>query len=412
MYRLITAPRLFTGLDDRIIRDGAVLIEGERIVAAGSASEIGVPVGPVERIDLPTGTIVPGLIDTHTHLTCSATDQMVAEGFSDHDITATIRAANHARGAVRAGVTTVRDCGSRHSVVSRLRDAIRAGLTPGPRMLLSGSVITTVGGHMYFVGREVRGQDDMLQAVREQVRDGADFIKVTATGGGLVPGNPIHYVEFDAEDLGLIVEEAARLGVHVAAHTLSTESVAHVVAARPRTAEHLTFYTDPSETVDYDPKLVDGLIERGIWASQVIIGWHRRAHGPLGVLRADLDDEMRRKVEERAGILNRMYRQGVRFVTGSDAGMPRTQFDNFGLILDLTVRHIGLSVTETLHAATSVAAEALGLSDRGTLAPGTLADLAVFTGDPHADLHAFYRCGLAMIGGEVVWRAGAPAPAV
>lgn len=410
MYRLVTAPRLFTGLNDQLIPNGAVLLEGDRVVRAGPASEIGAPDGPVERIDLPTGAIVPGLIDTHTHLTCSATDRMVAEGFSDHDVTATIRATNHARGAVRAGVTTLRDCGSRHEVVSRLREAVRAGVTPGPRMLLSGSVITTVGGHMYFVGRQVRGRDDMLQAVREQVRDGADFIKITATGGGLVPGNPIHYVEFDAEELGLVVEEAARLGVHVAAHTLSTESVAHVVQARPRTAEHLTFYTDQSETVDYDAALVDQLVERGIFASQVVIGWHRRAHGPLGVLRADLEPEMARKVEERAGVLNRMYRQGVRFVTGSDAGMPRTQFDNFGLILDLTVRHIGLSVVETLHAATSVAAEALGLADRGTLAPGQLADLAVFDGDPSADLQSFYRCQLTMIGGEVVWRAAQPGP--
>jgi imidazolonepropionase-like amidohydrolase len=411
VYTLLTAPRLFTGRDDAAIEQGAVLIEGERVLAAGPASEIGTPDGPVQRIDVPNGTILPGLIDCHTHLTCSATDRMVAEGFADHDVTATIRATNHARAAVRAGVTTLRDCGSRHAVVSRLREAVRAGITSGPRMLLSGSVITTVGGHMHFVGREVRGREDLIQAIREQVRDGADFIKVTATGGGLVPGNPIHYIEFDREELTLIVDEAARLGVHVAAHTLSTESAAHVADARPRTAEHLTFYADPSERVDYDPAIVDRLVERGIWASQVIIGWHRRAHGPLGVPRPDLEPEMARKVEERAGVLRRMRGQGARFLAASDAGMPRTRFDNFGLILDLSVRHIGLSVAEAIRSATSAPATALDLADRGVLEPGRLADVAVLDGDPFEDTRAFYRCALTLIGGGIVWQAGEPGAA-
>jgi imidazolonepropionase-like amidohydrolase len=411
MYTLITAPRLFTGLADAPIADGTVLIGDDRVVAAGRAAEIGTPDGPVERIDVPNGTIVPGLIDTHTHLTCSAADRMVADGFEDDDTIATIRATDHAHAALRAGLTTLRDCGSRHAVVSRLRDAIRRGITPGPRLLLSGSVITTTGGHMYFVGREVEGPVDLRRAIREQVRAGADFIKITATGGGLVPGNPIDYVQFDAGELRAVVEEADRLGVHVAAHTLSTTSIAHVVEAAPRTAEHLCFYKDPSETVDYDPRLVDRLVERGVWASQVIIGWHRRAHGPLGVLRDDLEPELRRKVEERADILQRMRRQGVRFLAGSDAGMPRTRFDNFGLILDLSVRHIGLSPSEALHSATSSAAAALGLSDRGVLKPGTLADLAVLDGDPFADTGAFYRAALTVVGGRVDWRAGRRAAA-
>ena len=130
---------------------------------------------------------MPGLIDGHTHLTCSAGDRMVADAFDDDDLTVTIRATDHAHAALRAGITTLRDCGSRHRVVSRIRDAIRLGITSGPRLLLSGSVITTTGGHMYFVGREVDDPLELPRAVREQVRAGADLIKVTNTGADWFP---------------------------------------------------------------------------------------------------------------------------------------------------------------------------------------------------------------------------------
>ena len=158
---------------------------------------------------------------------------MVADAFDDDDLTVTIRATDHAHAALRAGITTLRDCGSRHRVVSRVRDAIRLGITGGPRLLLSGSVITTTGGHMYFVGREVDDPLELPRAVREQVRAGADFIKVTNTGGGLVPGNGTAYLQFDRKALRLIIEEAGQLGVHVAVHSLSTEGIAEVIEARP-----------------------------------------------------------------------------------------------------------------------------------------------------------------------------------
>ena len=103
-----------------------------------------------------------------------------------------------------------------------------------------------------------------------------------------------------------------------------------------------------------------------------------------------------------------MRRRGLRFLAGSDAGMPRTPFDNFGLILDLSVRHVGLGVGEAIRSATSAAAEALGLADRGVLAPGRLADVAVVDGDPFADTRAFYRAALTVVGGRVVWRSSGP----
>ena len=130
---------------------------------------------------MPDGTIVPGLIDGHTHLTCSASDRMVADAFDDDDLTLTIRATDHAHAAGVRHHHAPR-LRVRHRVVSRVRDAIRLGITAGPRLLLSGSVITTTGGHMYFAA----GKSTTLElprAVREQVRAGADPIKVTNTGG-------------------------------------------------------------------------------------------------------------------------------------------------------------------------------------------------------------------------------------
>ena len=405
MRSLITAPRLFTGLDRTFIDRGAVLVEGDRIVAAGRESDIGRLEGPIQRFHVPDGTIVPGLIDGHTHLTCSASDRMVADAFDDDDLTVTIRATDHAHAALRAGITTLRDCGSRHRVVNRVRDAIRLGITGGPRLLLSGSVITTTGGHMYFVGREVDDPLELPRAVREQVRAGADFIKVTNTGGGLVPGNGTAYLQFDRKALRLIIEEAGQLGVHVAVHSLSTEGIAEVVEARPRTVEHLTFHKNSQEEIDYDGALVDRLVERGIPGCQVIVGWHRRAHGPLGRPRDDLEPATLKQLEDRIKVLQDMRGRGLRFIAGSDAGMPRTWFDNFGLILDLSVRHIGMSPAESILSATRDAAHTFGLDDRGVLAPGRFADVSVLRGNPFVDSRAFYGSTLTMVGGKVLWKA-------
>jgi imidazolonepropionase-like amidohydrolase len=321
-----------------------------------------------------------------------------------------LRAVEHAHAALRAGVTTVRDCGSRHSVVVALRRAIDAGITQGPRMLLCGNLLTTCGGHLSFFGRAVDTPVDIPRAVREQVQEGADFIKVTATGGGLLPGNSIVYRQFDAPALAMIVNHANDLGRHVAVHALSTQSVEDVIHARPRTVEHLTFYTDDQETVAYEGHLIDQLVDLDIWGSQVIIGWHRRAHGAYGSLRAELDPAFLHKLEARIQVLQDIHPRGLRILAGSDAGMPRTTFDNFGLILDLSVRHIGMSPLTAICSATGNAARAFDLTDRGYLRPGLLADLAVLTGDPRHDPRAFYRAGLTMIGGRVVWNDGTVMP--
>jgi imidazolonepropionase-like amidohydrolase len=237
------------------------------------------------------------------------------------------------------------------------------------------------------------------------VRAGADFIKVTATGGGLVPGNGVAFLQFDRRALGLIIAEAGRLGVHVAVHSLSTEGIAEVAEARPRTVEHLSFYKNSGGEIEYDGALVDRLVERGIPGSQVIVGWHRRAHGPRGRRRDDLDPATLKQLEDRIAVLRDMRTRGLRFIAGSDAGMPRTSFDNFGLILDLSVRHIGMTPAQAILSATREAARALGLEDRGALAPGRLADLCVLRGDPFVDTRAFYGSMLTMVGGKVMWRA-------
>ena len=406
MYTRITASHLFTAESHQLIDQGAVLIEGSRILSAGHAADIGIPDGPVNQIDVPNGTIVPGLIDTHTHLTCSATTRMVQDALEDDDLTAMVRATTHARAALRAGITTIRDCGSRPQVVTQLRQTIAAGITPGPRMLLCGCALTTTGGHLHFVGRPVDSPDDIVRAVREQVAAGANFIKVTGTGGGLVPGNSVVYRQFDGVALKRIVDEAAQLDRYVAVHSLSVENLHDVLYARPRTVEHLTFWSDAQETVAYDPHLVDQLAAAGIWGSQVIIGWHRRAHGAIGIQRADLDPVTAAKVTARQPILRDMHARGLKLLTGSDAGMPLTPFDNFGLILDLSVRHIGMTPAEALQRATVDAAIALGLPQQGTLVPGKLADLAVLAGNPFENTEAFYGAQLTMIGGQIVWQTG------
>ena len=352
------------------------------------------------------GYLVPGLIDGHTHLTCSASDRMVADAFEDDDLTATIRATDHAHAALRAGITTLRDCGSRHRVVNRLREAIRLGITQGPRLLLSGSVITTTGGHMYFVGREVDDPLELPRAVREQVRAAPTSSRSRTPEAAWCPGNGTAYLQFDRKALRLIIDEATQLGVHVAVHSLSTDGIAEVVEARPRTVEHLTFHKNSDEEIAYDGGLVDRLVERGLPGCQVIVGWHRRAHAAVGQPARTMWIPPRSNGSRTE---SRSSRTCAAAVCNSSQGRtpacrgPGSTTSGSSWICRYGT--IGMSPAQSLLSATRDAAHVFGLDDRGVLTPGRLADVSVLRGNPVVDPEAFYGSVLTMVGGKVLWKA-------
>ena len=193
-------------------------------------------------------SLMPGLVDAHCHMHCSATKDAQALALAEqNDIQRlTMRAVSAMRKAVLAGTTTVRDIGSRNEVAFAIKQAIKDGAIPGPRLLVAGTPITITAGHCWFFGTQADTADDVAKAVRNQVRQGADAIKIMSTGGMFTPTANPRLPQYPAETLAVAVREAARSGITVAAHCLSADGVKNCVEANVHNLIHARWYSQDS----------------------------------------------------------------------------------------------------------------------------------------------------------------------
>src|SRR5579864_8811609 len=175
------------------VRGRAVVVRGEVVDAVVAMDEA--PTA-ARVLEFPGATLMPGLIDAHVHLALCGCDTPRQTMMREDNQILLLRAAENARRALQAGITTVRDCGDRDGVTFTLREAIERGVVSGPRLLLSGPPLTSPRGHCYFMGGEVEGREHIAQAIAERVEEGADFIKVMATGGGMTPGTDSFALQF------------------------------------------------------------------------------------------------------------------------------------------------------------------------------------------------------------------------
>ena len=187
---VIKAGRVYDGVADRAMEHAYVVVDGNTIEAVGPQTEL---TGSAERfaqvLDLGAGaTVLPGLINMHTHMSFSSGDSIFDDHQRESYETKLIRAVTNVQAALRTGVTTVRDCGTLNGIAFAVRAAVESGTMVGPRIIASGEGITTTGGHLWFCGVEADSDVEVRRAVRAQVKAGADFIKVFATGGGSTPG--------------------------------------------------------------------------------------------------------------------------------------------------------------------------------------------------------------------------------
>ncbi|MGW6840819.1 amidohydrolase family protein [Streptomyces sp. NPDC054958] len=297
--------------------------------------------------------------------------------------------AERALGLLSAGVTTVRDLGDRNGLVTEFRDAVTAGQLPGPRVLAAGTPVTGPGGHCWFLGGEVSCEDDARALVRRNVERGTDLVKVMATGGGITKGGPpIWAPQFTAEELRIVVQEAASAGLPVAAHAHGTAGIVAAVEAGVSTIEHCTWIDrDGFRLLD---DVIDEIAARGIAVCPAASPDRRGFAERFGHERA----------EEMFDGIRRMRERGVRLLTGTDAGVSRAVFDDFVSSLEFFA-HLGCTSQKIVDLATCEAAEALGLGKvTGRLLPGLRADLLVVEGDPLNDLQALRRLRLVMADGR------------
>ncbi|MFE9804054.1 amidohydrolase family protein [Streptomyces goshikiensis] len=390
MEYLISAGQVVTGPGGQRLLDGAVLVRGDSIVATGPRPEIEVLASSEARtIAFPDGTLLPGLIDCHVHLALDAGPDPVTALLDTDDVDLLAGMAERARQLLESGVTTVRDLGDRNGLALRLRDSIAHDGVVGPRILSAGTPLTRPGGHCWFFGGEVDDEAALRELVRRNAEDGVDVIKVMATGGGITKGGPpIWQAQFTTAELCLVVAEARRAGLPVAAHAHGTMGIEAAVAAGVTTLEHCTWMAEDGFDVRQD--LVADIVAKEIRVCPAASPDWRGFAQRFGSERA----------EEMFGRLRWMADQGVRLIAGTDAGVTHAVFDGFVSSLEF-FRHIGLSPAEAIDSATVEAAKALGVaSDTGRLSPGYRADLLAVTGDPLSDLSALRNVRLVMSAGH------------
>ena len=290
--------------------------------------------------------------------------------------------------ALRAGITTVRDLGDRNYLAL----ALNAEAGEGPEILAAGPPITTPGGHCHFMGGEAEGAEALRAAVRDRHERGCAVVKIMLSGGNMTPGSPPHESQYSLADLRVVVDEAHRLGLPVAAHAHGTPAIRDALAAGVDSIEHATFVT--ADGVDADPALLAAIAGSDVFVSVTI-----------GVVPGDsplvLPPEVAKRVEAVHEALRALYRLGARIVLGTDAGiMPVKPHDVLPYAISQFTAE-GPSPLEALTAATGLAAQACGVSGRkGRIAVGMDADLLAVTGNPLDDLdrlrdvRAVFRAGV------------------
>ena len=390
---LIKTPRLFDALADQCTQQAFIVLDGERIDAIGAQRDLGAHAHEQfdQVIDLPAdSTLLPGLINMHTHLSFSSSMRVFEDALADSDAVKMIRIVENMRKCLHTGVTTVRDCGTWPHLAMPARDAVEQGLLRGPRIVASGA-ITSTGGHCWFCATEADSEAEIRKAVRRHVKDGVDFIKLFATGGNTTPGSNALVAQYTATELCAATHEARRAKRRTAAHAHGIDGVRHSIAARVTTIEHCSFQSAAGIGI-----YVCHTVFRGISKLE-----QDRSH-VLTDAEAQAIEARRQPGIKRMELTRRLADKGVQLIAGNDAGVMHVGFADFPGDLVMTSEGCGLSPCAVLKSATSTAAQALGREDIGVIAPRKIADLLVVNGDPTSNIGDIERTAMVFARGERV----------
>ncbi|MFI7601269.1 amidohydrolase family protein [Actinoplanes sp. NPDC049681] len=377
----------YLGLRADRVFDGERVLPGRPVVVLRNGRIDSIHDGPVAAeipvTDYGAATLLPGLVDAHAHLVFDPCGDVADQCLTDSDETMLTRIRDHARMALRSGVTTLRDLGDRGYLTLRVRDEHAPDL---PELVCAGPPLTRERGHCWFLGGESEPGPALTAAVDERAARGVDVIKVMATGGVITPGWAPHESQYTADDLRAVVDRAHSHGIPVTAHAHGADGIAAALDAGVDGVEHASFLGAGGVVVR--DEVIDRLAE-----SRVFVG--------VASARLPMDKPLSPLFQAVAAAFARQRQAGVRLVCSSDAGVdPQKPFNCLphGIVDFRDV--IGMDDRMSLVAATSLAAESCGLGHRkGRLASGYDADVLVVTGDAAADVSALrsplavYRAG-------------------
>jgi imidazolonepropionase-like amidohydrolase len=375
-----------------------VLVSEGRISALGRSGSLDVNRQETEMFALDGMTLLPGLIDCHVHIFADASPEGRIKTDEPPGL-ALLRAAYHVRCTLEAGITTVRDLGGQAHMEFALRRAIAEGYCSGPRLMLSGKLLSmTSAGAEAFLGmyREADGADEVRKAAREQLKAGADVIKVMATGAVMTPGEEPGASQYTIEEMRSAAEEAHKVGRKMAAHAHGSDGILTAVQAGADTIEHGSLLCE-------SPEAIRLMAERGVFLVPTLATSAMTTHG--AEVPAFMVEKERRIGDAPQRSVRAALAAGVPIAMGTDAGVPFVRHGDNAIELVLMVE-AGLSPMQSIVASTSNAARALGLQDEiGAIEVGKCADLLIVDGDPLAEISVLTkkeRIRVVMQNGRVV----------
>ena len=412
----IRAGRLFDGTGDQVRENMVIVVSGDRIQNVASASALTIP-ADATVIDLSHATVLPGLIDCHTHLGARADRYDEIYNFKDTPLQSAFAAVVNSRKTLEAGFTSVRDVGSEPFLAVDLRNSINEGFIPGPRVVASGPAITITGGHgdlnnfspqtrvsMFPEERDFAiadGVDQVRHVVRAQVKYGVDVIKILATGGVLSKGDSPGAPQFTFEELKAAADEAHMAGRKIAAHAHGTQGIKNAILAGIDSIEHASLIDDEGIRL---AKEHGTYLVMDIYNDDYILG----KAVEFGLPKENVEKEKMVGRLQRENF-QKAVKAGAKMAFGTDAGVY-PHGDNARQFFYMV--KFGMTPAQAIRAATSSAADLIGRSkDVGTLEAGKFADVIAVTGDPLQDVRTLENVGFVMKGGEVVKEGIAAKPA-
>lgn len=410
-YKLIKSARLIDGTGGPPLERGSILVQNDKIKEVGTEESVIPPDGvQVQEFNYEDKTVLPGLIDCHVHLIGIGDGRIGNQLVTLPDEVLTLQAARNARTHLYSGVTTVRDCGAKNQTTLMLREAMNMGITPGPRLVLSGRPLAIIGGHLSYFGIEATGPDECRAAVRQLIKEGVDYIKITATGGSTVTSFQLR-PSFNPDELRAICDEVHKFGKHAAAHCINNQGISNAIEAGVDTIIH-SYFQEPDGTPKFQPALAERMAKQGIFVNATLGAAYTRIKSleekfetqePTKEEQAELD-KSKTMWESKMDWFRRLREFGVRLVSGSDSAWNYYKMGGFQHEIEAHVVG-GMSPMEAIVSATGDSAKSCWIdSTVGTLEKNKQADLLVIDGDPSQDIKALWNVVDVFQGGNTVDR--------